>query len=151
MLERVEQAAMRQLLAGHDQQLALCETLEQIADALPNDVDTALCHRTAARLHTVMQEATAFEKIVLLESLGGDNIPNSVDLRQTARRLLRESDEDLSHAEELQDALNQVGSQRPGLSTDALGYLLRGFFEARKRRIALEREVAAALLAKPTG
>ncbi|WP_224702325.1 hemerythrin domain-containing protein [Devosia aquimaris] len=146
MVVHIDEGALRRLLAGHDEQLAICDTLEQIADGLPHDVDSALCHRTAERLHAVMQEATANERAILGATLVEIGTVRHLDVSRTARRLLRESDEDLSHAEELQDALSTIGTDRPTVCTDALGYMLRGFFEARKRRIALEREVVMALL-----
>lgn len=147
MVVHIDESALRRLLAGHDEQLALCDILEQIADGLPKDVDTALCHKTADRLYSVMQLATANERAILGATLTEMGAVRHLDLGRTARRLLRESEEDFSHAEELQDALSTVGSERPAVGTDALGYMLRGFFESRKRRIALEREMVMALLA----
>ena len=146
MFEHIDEAALRRLLAGHDEQLAICDTLEQIADRLPNDIDSALCLRTADRLQSIMRQATANERAILGATLVEMGTVRHLDVGRTARRLLRESDEDLGHAEELQEALITIGSDRPTVSTDALGYMLRGFFEARKRRIALEREVVMALL-----
>ena len=146
MFEHIDEAALRRLLAGHDEQLAICDTLEQIADRLPNDIDSALCLRTADRLQSIMRQATANERAILGATLVEMGTVRHLDVSRTARRLLRESDEDLGHAEELQEALITIGTDRPTVSTDALGYMLRGFFEARKRRIALEREVVMALL-----
>ncbi len=61
--------------------------------------------------------------------------------RTTLNRLRFEHCEDECFAEELTEALNALGSGNPDVNIEAIGYMLRGFFEAMRRHIAFESEM----------
>jgi hypothetical protein len=149
MLEALDGAALREIVAGHREQLGLCRTLELIADALPNNIDPALCRAAAGCIHRVMTTVIQVEQQALADDLAARGPKRVVDLTATIDRLLRENAEDLCYAEELQETLRELGAGHRTVSADALGYMLRGFFESRRRRIALEGEILSALAAPP--
>jgi hypothetical protein len=92
-----------------------------------------------------MTRVIQVEQEALPDVLAARGSTRVLDLTATVDRLLRENAEDLCYAEELQETLRELGDGRHTVSTDALGYMLRGFFESRRRRIALEREILTAL------
>ncbi|HTO27743.1 MAG TPA: hemerythrin domain-containing protein [Devosia sp.] len=145
MLEALDGSALREIVTGHREQLGLCRTLELIADTLPNEVDPALCKAAAGCIQRVMTKVVQVEQEALASDLAARGPKRVFDLTATLDRLLRENEEDLCYAEELQETLRELGDGRRTVSTDALGYMLRGFFELRRRRIALEREILSAM------
>jgi hemerythrin-like domain-containing protein len=147
MLEALNGSALREIVVGHREQLGLCKTLELIADALPNNIDPALCRAAAGSIHRVMTKVIQVEQEALPDELAARGTKRVFDLTATIDRLLRENAEDLCYAEELQETLRELGNGRRTVSTDALGYMLRGFFESRRRHIELEREILSALAA----
>ena len=149
MLDALNGPALREILVGHREQIGLCKTLELIADALPNDIDPALCKAVAGSIHRVMTRVIQVEQEALPGDLAARGAKRVLDLTATVDRLLRENAEDLCYAEELQETLRELGDGRHTVSTDALGYMLRGFFESRRRRIELEREILSALAVPP--
>ena len=146
MPETMNGSALREIVLGHDEQIGLCKTLERIADALPNSVDPALCRAAAGTIHRVMTRVVQVEHEALALDLAERGPRRVLDLTPTIERLLRENAEDLSYAEELQETLRELSNGHHTLSADALGYMLRGFFESRRRRIALEREILTAMV-----
>lgn len=146
MLESLNGSALREIVVGHGEQIGLCMTLELIADALPNTIDPALCKAAAGTIHRVMTRVVHDEQDALATELVGQGRRRIFDVTATVERMLRENAEDLSYAEELQEALAALGNGHHTVSADALGYMLRGFFESRRRRIALEREILSALV-----
>ena len=140
-------APAKMLEKNHLKLLALCDDLEQIADRLPNDIDRSACLQIGRTVTAVTASTHRVEEDALFPALLA-HLPGQVDLVPTLDRLRREHYTDECHAEEVQDALVSVGEGRPRLSADALGYLLRGFFEAQRRHIAFEREMILPLLSE---
>jgi hemerythrin-like domain-containing protein len=62
-------------------------------------------------------------------------------IETTLNRLRFEHCEDECFAEELTEALNALGTGNPDVNIEAIGYMLRGFFEAMRRHIAFESEM----------
>lgn len=149
MLDALDGSALREIVVGHREQIGLCKTLELIADALPHNIDPALCKAAAGSIHRVMTKVVQVEQEALTDDLARRGPARVLDLTATIDRLLRENAEDLCYAEELQETLKELGNGRRTVSADAIGYMLRGFFESRRRRIALEREILAALVSSP--
>tara|TARA_R110002020_G_scaffold14225_17_gene50448 strand:+ start:10063 stop:10515 length:453 start_codon:yes stop_codon:yes gene_type:complete len=149
MLERLDRSALREVVLGHNEQLGLCKALERIADALPHDLDAKRCREAAVAIHRVMTRVAMAEQDIIGRELAEGGSVLTVNLAPTIERLRRENAEDLSYAEELQETLRDYGTDQPSVSIDALGYMLRGFFESRRRRIALEREILDALAPPP--
>lgn len=149
MLDTLNATALREVVLAHREQIGLCRTLELIADALPHDLDPALCRAAAGTIHRIMARVVEVEGEALRREMERDSGRRLLDLTATCQRLLRENAEDLSYAEEVQEALNALSKGHHTMSADALGYMLRGFFEARRRRIALEQEILTALVDMP--
>lgn len=121
------------LNAAYDDMLALCEGLETLADALPGRIDAALCNRLIAQLEPALKKLQAAERDLLFPLLFASG-PEAVERRETAHAI------DAAAAAEVADALRALmrGEARP--SPDALGYLLRSFFDSMRRHVATERE-----------
>ena len=145
MLDILNGAALREIAIGHSDQIGLCKTLERIANSLPHDIDPELFREAAGSIDRVMTRVVEVEQEALAGQVATRDARRVGDLAPTIERLLRENVEELSHAEELQETLKEFGAGQRTVSADALGYMLRGFFESRRRRIALEREVITAL------
>ncbi len=123
---------------AHQQQLALCGELEAIADSLPANIDRQQCLLAAARLEPLIRNVHHYEENTLFPWLRRRNAADD-DLARTLHRLTSEHCEDACFAEELTEALLILGSGG-GANMDAVGYMLRGFFEGLRRHIAFERE-----------
>lgn len=145
MTHLTEMALLDVLERGHAALLDLCSELERIADALPNNVDRQACltlgravAETTARIHRR-------EEDVLFPALLASR-PQQRDLAATLDRLRLEHHGDECYAEEVDEALTAFGEGRRSMSADAIGYLLRGFFEGQRRHVAFEKELVAPLL-----
>lgn len=145
MLDILNGSALREIAIGHSDQIGLCKTLERIANTLPHDIDPELYREAAGSIHRVMTRVVQVEQEAFAKQVATRGARCIGDLGPTIERLLRENAEDMSYAEELQETLHDFGAGHRTVSADALGYMLRGFFESRRRRIALEREIITAL------
>lgn len=131
-----EDRSLAWLRRAHDEQLALCGELEDIADSLPTNINRQKCIYAAKALGPLISGIHHYEEKVLFpvveRQLGHD-------FTATLDRLKFEHFEDECFAEELTDALLKLGSGTPA-NMEAVGYMLRGFFEGLRRHIAFERE-----------
>jgi len=124
------------LRRAHDEQLALCNELEAIADSLPSSVDRQKCLYAAKMLGPLVHDIHEYEEAVLFPWIESERGPQ---LRETIERLKFEHCEDECFAEELTDALLKLG-MGDVVNMEAVGYMLRGFFEGMRRHIAFERD-----------
>ncbi len=124
---------------AHGEMLKLCTALEEIADSLPNEVNRQKCIYAAKSLGPTIKEIHVFEEGQLFPWIG-DNIKDQPNLPATLDRLKFEHCEDECFAEELIDTLNKIGYGQSEINAEAIGYMLRGFFEGMRRHIAFERE-----------
>lgn len=134
-------------LACHDQQMALCNKLEEIADQLPELADTQMCLRIAKSIQPMICEAHELEEktlFPLLLTMDGA----SDGLKSTIERLRYEHWEDESFADEVADAMIRFVTDKASSNVETLGYMLRGFFEGLRRHIAFEREHIVPLLCR---
>ncbi len=131
---------------GHREQLSLCDSLEQIADSLPDDVDRTQCISVAKALPPLIKRIHEFEENTLFPWLEGQ-LPEREGLHETLNRLKFEHVEDECFAEELLDLLHQLANGGKPSNPEAAGYMLRGFFESVRRHIAFEREHLMGLVA----
>ena len=123
---------------AHTEQLALCRELEEIADSLPASINRQKCIYAAKALGPLIKGIHHYEETVLFPQLEAS--PDATDaLAPTLERLKFEHCEDECFAEELSDALLKLGSGER-VNMEAVGYMLRGFFEGIRRHIAFERE-----------
>jgi len=123
---------------AHGEQLALCRELEEIADSLPASINRQKCIYAAKALGPLIKGIHHYEETVLFPMLQAK--PDATEtLGPTIERLKFEHCEDECFAEELTDALLKLGSGE-SVNMEAVGYMLRGFFEGMRRHIAFERE-----------
>lgn len=126
-------------------QLALCDTLEEIADSLPDSIDKQVCIHTARALGPVINRAHRAEEDIIFPAL--EQLDTIVlDPKATLERLRIEHAGDEFFAEELVEVLLSYGSGSPLQSPEATGYMLRGFFEALRRHIAFESELLGPII-----
>lgn len=128
----------QQLGAYHTKLLELCDLLESIADSLPKTLDYRKCHTAAEQLLPLISRVYDFEEQEVLPQIAGPS--PAPKRRKMIERLKAELFEDLCHAEELSETLSHIATSQNPASGETLGYMLRGFFELIRRRIAFERE-----------
>lgn len=126
------------MLASSDEQLALCRELEDIADSLPSSVNRQKCIYAAQALGLLVRNSHDYEEKVLFPWLQ-HQVAADESLEPVIARLKFEHCEDECYADELADVLLRLG-RGDAVNMEATGYMLRGFFEARRRHIAFERD-----------
>ena len=131
---------------GHVALLYLCDELEHIADGLPDRIDREACRALGMSIAETMVTAHRAEAQWLFPALLQRAI-EAPELPGVVSGLAEQHRRDQYLAEEVREALLGFAEGKPSLSPDALGYLLRSFFDGQRRHIALERELAAPLLA----
>ena len=124
---------------GHRLQLALCEDLEAIADSLPANIVNHDCLFAAKSLGRLIRDVHAFEEETLIPALR-QVFPSSSDIASAVDRLTYEHLADECYAEDIAEKLFHLGTGGRDVNMEALGYMLRGFFEALRRHIAFERD-----------
>ncbi len=129
---------------AHDDQLALCQALEEIADSLPDQVDRQKCMLAARQIWPLLRGVHSFEEKIIFPALA-DRLAHVDGIDETIARLKSEHAEDECYAEELTDTLLLLGAGDRGVNFDAVGYMLRGFFESVRRHVAFEREIVLRL------
>lgn len=137
---RTPEELLDRLEGCHSELLAICDTLEDIADSLPNTLNVRMCKEAAGHIVPVVIRAHRIEEEEVFPLIGGDPTPA---LQKTLDHLRTEHCEDECFAEELADALEHAGDGK--VQPETLGYMLRGFFEAMRRHINFERERFVAL------
>ena len=128
------------LLKAHLDQLALCDRLEEIADSLPDQINRQKCIYAALALGPMIRGLHKFEEDVVFPLIAAQNAGDELTAK-TLTRLKFEHCEDECFAEELIEALHDLGAGRAAINMEATGYMLRGFFEALRRHIAFENEL----------
>ena len=128
---------MSRVRQAHDEQLALCIELEEIADSLPASVNRQKCIYAAKALCPLIRSIHQYEEHVLFPHISQEHA-HSGPMLATLSRLKFEHFEDEGYAEELTEALLRLGSGEPS-NVEAVGYMLRGFFEGVRRHIAFEK------------
>ncbi len=132
----------------HAAQLDICRLLEQVADGLPDEIDSQSFLQLSRNVYPAVKSAHELEEnnlFPLLEHKMGseDGILHSIE------RLQFEHWEDESFAQEIGDCLLRYVTEPETQNPDALSYMLRGFFEGVRRHIAFESEHVLPLLSKP--
>ena len=130
---------------AHRRQLELCNDLEAIADSLPSNINAIKCLQAARGLSEVIRDIHRFEEKTLFPTLSSV-IGEAPDLMATIERLKFEHLADESSADDLTERLTRLGAGHVDSNMEALGYMLRGFFDALRRHIAFEREYFAGVL-----
>lgn len=128
------------LRKAHKDQLLLCDRLEEIADSLPDGINRQKCMYAARALGPMIRGVHRFEEDVVFPMIAArPGVDETIET--TLNRLRFEHCEDECFSEELTEALHALGSGSPDVNIEAIGYMLRGFFEAMRRHIAFESEM----------
>jgi len=122
-----------------ERKTAICNELEQIADALPLLPQTSASLETTRRLLSIIETAHDFEENVLFPSLLAAH-GNADTLVHTIRRLEMEHLGDSDFAQDIYHATRNYVTSRDRHQAEALAWMLRGFFESQRRHVAFERE-----------
>lgn len=121
-----------------EEKTRLCDALEEIADSLPDNLDKARCLQIASVLVPVIRSTHCYEEDVIfpayVSAVADDAVPDPL------KRLRAEHFEDECYADELTEALLEIARGGNVGNAEALGYMLRAFFESVRRHIAFERE-----------
>lgn len=134
---------------AHDDKLRLCDDLERIADSLPGMIDRRLCLIVSAQIVPLLKNSHIYEEKHVFPAFAAAAIPPSRgDI--SVRRLKAEHIEDECAAQDLADTLFPIGHGASISNPEALGFMLRAFFEAMRRHIAFEREHIIPVLARDT-
>ena len=136
---------MVELVKHHQALLQLCARLEHIADNLPHEIDHQECLMLARTIYPTLKRSHDFEENNLFPELRRINVPVS-QLEQSLERLKFEHWEDESFAEEISASLMIFVREPDKRNTESLSYMLRGFFEGKRRHLAFETEYLFPLL-----
>lgn len=132
------------LQEAYGRQLALCDQLEEIADSLPDRVQRQMCLNVARALPGVMHSVHAHEEAGLFAELRRKSGRGHEDLIEKLR-LQQVADDCL--AEEVQQELLLLAEARSTMAPEAVGYLLRGFFDGLRRHVSHSNELLAVMRA----
>lgn len=124
---------------AHQRQRDMCARLEALADGLPAIEGTSL-GILARDLQDIVTLSLAARRELMAQSR--DVTDTAID------RLLREIEEDGQHGEEIVEILGQYAEGLRPICPTALGYLLRGYFSATRRRVFREAEILQRLTEK---
>jgi len=134
----IEVTAAATMARLHGEKLRLCDALESIADALPN-VDRFSCLGMANSIVPLLRDSHRLEETVIFPAYEAASSLTGADFSSTSR-LRAEHVEDECFADEVTEQLLGIGRGRAVENAEALGFMLRGFFESLRRHIAFERE-----------
>jgi hemerythrin-like domain-containing protein len=123
-----------------ERQMALCDSLETIADSLPGRLDRQECLHLSRLIGPLLKQAHAAEEMLLFPEVAASPEGSSI-----VEMLRLEHIEDECFAEEVQYELLLMGQGRPLLAPEATGYMLRGFFEGIRRHIRHEQDLLGQL------
>ena len=123
---------------AHLEKLQLCDALESIADTLPK-VDTLACLTAANAIVPLLRDSHRYEETVIFPAYETALAGSEANL-DSARRLRAEHVEDECFAGEVTEILLAIGHGKTIDNAEAVGFMLRGFFESLRRHIAFERE-----------
>jgi hypothetical protein len=132
--ERRRPNIVAELLDQHRRIDALCTNLEHIADRLPSACPTR-CRRASFLLATLLPSHSSFERPVLAGLLAGEEIGPSEPLLP---RIIGQHHEDEGLAQEIVQALEPLCEGEQAQAPEALGYMLRCFFNGVRRSMLVE-------------
>jgi hypothetical protein len=130
------------LAAVQERELNLCRLLEFIADALPSPPDRKIVAAAIPGLRvTVLRHEVILRQILLPRLRDSRSIP-SKHIDATMQRLSRDNAMDMLLANDAADLLEASIADHAGQpNAGMLGFVLRGFFEGRRRHIEWEKAV----------
>lgn len=128
----IAEAELHRLMARHTRSAGLCDHLEACADELP----TWPIADEAERLRSALNDFIGQDgpSIADLAGMLGPGVPDILTVALLRHVEARRTD-DLVHAGDLLAVLDAAAGR---ISADALGYMLRCFFAARRQAMVLE-------------
>lgn len=124
----------------HGAEMRLCDMLEQLADALPEPLDNVIATAGIATLRNCVRRHIILEENYLYPLLVKRAKPDEFN-KDLLAIITREHASDESHAHEAADEMEDALSRGQVPKPEMLGYMLRCFFEARRRHIAWENAI----------
>lgn len=124
----------------HAALLALCDVLEQIADALPSRVNRVQARRAATQLSVGLPAHMRFEEDDLFPLLRARAYLGS-PISSILLLLEQEHEADEGYALEIAEELEILADAGEPRNAEMLGYMLRGFFVSQRRHIQWENVV----------
>ncbi len=127
----------RMMAEAHERKLAVCTSLEELADSLPDRLDSLACLKLAGELVPLLRHVHDFEEetvFPLFQELSSRDDASE----RTICRLKAEHIEDQAYADEICEILMLIGRGEPVSNPEAVGFMLRGFFTALRRHVAFE-------------
>jgi hemerythrin-like domain-containing protein len=133
-------------LIEHDHlaQAQLCDSLEQIADDLPDNVDRRLTNQVISSLKFEMPVHHRDEELGLFPLIERRALPAD-NIQDILARLAMEHATDESFAQELLESLETLSEGRKLKNPEMVGYMLRSFFESYRRHILWENAIVLPL------
>jgi hemerythrin-like domain-containing protein len=128
----------------HQMQAQLCDSLERIADDLPDNVDRRLCAKVIESLQHEMPVHHRDEELCLFPLIERRALPDD-NIHDILARLALEHATDESFASELLESLEGLSEGRRLKNPDMVGYMLRSFFESYRRHILWENAIVLPL------
>lgn len=125
-------------------QAQLCDSLERIADDLPDNVDRRLCAKVIDSLQFEMPLHHRDEELGLFPLIERRALPSD-NIHDILARLALEHATDESFAGELLESLEGLREGRRLKNPDMVGYMLRSFFECYRRHIVWENAIVLPL------
>lgn len=123
-----------------EEYLKLCAALEEIADALPGNVDFAVAETAVTLLRDGFACHISSQQDFLFPMLR-QRVTSKPDLEVVLAQLEYEHAVDQGLAVEVSEALGELVEHRNTANPEMIGYLLRCFFEGYRRHSAWERLV----------
>lgn len=123
---------------AHREKLRLCDALERLADQLPK-VDRLQCLNLANMIVPLIRDIHSYEEALVFPAYEAA-LTFAEANRSSVSRLRAEHIEDECFAGEVTETLLALGHGEAVDNAEALGFMLRGFFESLRRHIAFERE-----------
>jgi hemerythrin-like domain-containing protein len=128
----------------HLVQAQLCDSLEMIADDLPDNVDRRLCTEVIDSLKFGMPLHHRDEELGLFPLIEKRALPDD-NIHDILARLALEHATDESFADELLESLEGLREGKKLKNPDMVGYMLRSFFESYRRHILWENAIVLPL------
>jgi hemerythrin-like domain-containing protein len=128
---------LRHLRGEHEVQRQLCDSLERIADGLPDEIDRSLARSSARMLETGFRAHIHFEDQQLYPILR-ERACKDARLLGVLDQLQAQHERDEGFALEIVDELTHLAQTGYAANPNMLGYMLRGFFEGQRRQLEWE-------------
>ncbi|THK37140.1 hemerythrin domain-containing protein [Ensifer sp. MPMI2T] len=138
------------LASAHHDQLALCDSLEAIADSLPEEINRETCAYAAKMIGPMMRALHAGEEQRVFAWIE-QRFADDASVHALLERLKYEHCEDECFAEELTEMLDRLGAADRTVNAETAGYMLRGFFTSVRRHISFEQECLRSMLVRRPG